>query len=75
MNLDVARRPNETVTIYADFGGPDSPTASRTVSTDGGGQASAKFAVSEDKRDWTITVSATFARGGACPAATFTLDY
>jgi hypothetical protein len=75
MTLDAARRPNESVTIFADFAGPDSPTAARTVMTDSDGQASATFPVSEDKRDWTITISASFARGGACPPETFTLDY
>jgi hypothetical protein len=63
INLDAASRPTATVTIFADFAGPDSPTASRTVTTDGDGQASARFSVSEDKRDWTITVSASFATG------------
>ncbi|HVT78658.1 MAG TPA: hypothetical protein VHD87_16580 [Acidimicrobiales bacterium] len=75
MTLDAPRRPNETVTITAAFGGPDTADASRTTTTDGAGQATAKFAVSEDKRDWTITISALFATGGACDPQTFTLDY
>jgi hypothetical protein len=75
LSLGAARRPDETVTIFADFAGPDSPTAARTVRTDQAGQASATFPVSEDKRDWTITISASFASGGACPAETITLDY
>jgi hypothetical protein len=75
MTLDAARRPNETVTITAAFGGPDTPDASHTTMTDGTGEATAKFAVSEDKRDWTITISASFAAGGVCAPQTFTLDY
>ncbi|MEY2470986.1 MAG: hypothetical protein QOK28_315 [Actinomycetota bacterium] len=75
MYLDVARRPNETVTILADFAGPDSPTAAHTTITDGAGQATTKFTVSEDKRDWTIAISAVFPAGGVCAPQTFTLDY
>jgi hypothetical protein len=75
MTLDAARRPNESVTIFADFAGPDSPTAARTTTTDGAGEATVKFNVSEDKRDWTITISASFAAGGTCAPQTFTLDY
>ncbi|MEY2417367.1 MAG: hypothetical protein QOG90_47 [Actinomycetota bacterium] len=75
MYLDVARRPNETVTILADFAGPDSPTAAHTTTTDGAGQATTKFTVSEDKRDWTIAISAVFPAGGVCAPQTFTLDY
>lgn len=75
MYLDAPRRPNETVTIVAAFAGPDFPDGVRTTKTDGAGQASAKFTVSEDKRDWTITISAVFAAGGACPGETFTLEY
>ena len=75
LSLDVARRPNETVTLFADGAGPDSPAAARTTTTDGAGQASAKFTVSEDKRDWTITISASFAAGGTCAPQTITLEY
>ena len=75
MLLDAPRRPHETVTITAAFAGPDSPDASRTTTTDGAGEATAKFSVSEDKRDWTIAISASFAAGGYCPAETFTLEY
>lgn len=75
MTLDAPRRPNETVTITAAFGGPDTPDAASTTTTDGAGQATAKFTVSEDKRDWTITIGASFAAGGACDRQTFTLDY
>jgi hypothetical protein len=75
MHLEAPRRPNETVAILASFAGPDSPDASRTTTTDGAGQATANFTVSEDKRDWTITISATFAAGGYCEPQTFTLEY
>jgi hypothetical protein len=75
LSVDVPRRPNETVTLFADGAGPDSPVAARTTTTDGTGQATAKFSVSEDKRDWTITISASFAAGGTCAPQTITLDY
>jgi hypothetical protein len=73
--LDAPRRPNEAVTIVASPNGPDSPAMSHQVMTDGGGQAESTFSIPEDKRDWSITISATFASGSACSAQSILLDY
>ena len=38
-------------------------------------EADATFTLSNDKRDWTLTVGASFASGSACTPQTFTLVY
>ena len=75
--LDAPGQPSQSVTITVKPGASltNTPPVSRTTATDDAGQADATFALSEDKRDWTLTVSATFASGAACSAQTFTLDY
>jgi hypothetical protein len=75
--LDVPRRPNEAVTITVKPGASltSTPAMSHGTSTDGGGQAGSTFSLSNDKRDWMLTVSAVFASGGSCAAQTFTVVY
>jgi hypothetical protein len=75
--LDTPRRPNEAVTLTVKPGASLTSTAavSRQTSTDADGQSSALFALSNDRRDWTLTVSASFAAGGVCTPQTFTLEY
>jgi hypothetical protein len=75
--LDAPRRPNEAVTITAKPGASltSTPAMSQGTTTDGGGQAGAKFSLTNDKRDWMITISATFAAGGVCAPQTITLVY
>ena len=75
MTLHAPSRPGAAVTLTVSPGGPDSPAMNHAATTDSNGDADAKFPISEDKRDWTITVSATFAAGGYCEPGTFTLDY
>ncbi len=73
--LDAPRQPNEAVTINAKPNGPTTPLMARPTSTDGGGQAAATFRLSNDKRDWTIMISAAFASGSVCTPQTFTIVY
>ncbi len=72
LNLDAPRRPNALVTITAKPGA-SLPKVIAT-STDVNGQASALVALSNDKRDWTLTIGAAFL-GSSCDTRTFTISY
>jgi len=69
------RRPNAPVTVTAAPHGPTTVPTVRLLTTDGSGNASTTVTLSEDKRDWTVTVSAVFVGGGTCAAQTFTITY
>jgi len=74
ISLDVPNRPNSPVTMTAAPHGPATLPAVRVTTTDGNGQASFEVRLTEDKRDWTITVSALFATSRCAPQS-FTITY
>jgi hypothetical protein len=74
ISLDAPYRPNTPVTITAAPRGPTTAPTVRAVVTDGNGQASVEVRLTEDKRDWTITVSALFPTS-RCSAQSFTIAY
>lgn len=70
--MQAPRRPNSPVTMTAKPGA-SAPT-SVAATTDGDGFASMLVSLSNDKRDWTLTIGAQFA-GSSCDARTFTIAY
>lgn len=74
VSLDAPRRPNSLATITAAPHGPTTAPTVRATTTDANGQAAVAVRLSEDKRDWTITVSALFV-GSHCTAQSFTITY
>ncbi len=74
ISLDAPYRPNTPVTITAAPHGPITVPTVRAVMTDGNGQASIEVRLSEDKRDWTLTISAAFPLSHCTPQA-FTIAY
>ncbi len=72
--VEAPRHPNEVATITAVPHGSNIPMVKITT-TDAGGNASALFRITNDKRDWTITISATFPTGAPCTAQTFSITY
>jgi hypothetical protein len=74
ISLDAPHRPNSLVTITVAPHGPTTAPTVRATTTDANGQAAIGIRLSEDKRDWTLTVSALFA-GSHCTAQSFTITY
>ena len=72
LSLDAPRRPNAAVTITAKPGA-SAPLVLATA-TDDDGQASMVVSLSNDKRDWTLTINAAFL-GSSCDPRTFTISY
>ena len=70
--LDAPRRPNSPVTMTAKPGA--SALKSFATTTDADGQASMVISLSNDKRDWTLTIGAQFP-STRCDARSFTIAY
>ena len=74
ISLNAPRRAGAAAAVQAVPHGSNVPMV-RTVALDGAGNGAATFTLTNDKRDWTVTVSAQFVGGGVCGAQTFTITY